>query len=171
MFAQSKVFTKNHLFIQINDSTTAFLSGSNDHQGILTFDWTTMEYTKHSSQLSGDRRYSACALLKGENGESLVAVASGLSAGLEVWNPVDGSVKNLTLDFPLASEGSRTPKMISIGDGSELIFYESIFTGDPIKGIWKYHLSNNTWTKLGEMIEGRDDFVVLPVEDVSCPSN
>jgi hypothetical protein len=155
--------------MQINDSTTAFLSGSNDPRGILTFDWTTMEYTKHSSQLSGDRQYSACALLKGENGENLVAVASGRSSGMEVWNPVDGTVKNLTSDFPLYSGYNRTPRMVSVGDGSELIFYESVITNNPAKGVWKYHLSNNTWTQLGEMIEGRDDFAVLPVQGVSCP--
>ena len=128
-----------------------------------------MEYTKHSSQLSGDRQYSACALLIGENGENLVAVASGRSSGMEVWNPVDGTVKNLTSDFPLYSGYNRTPRMISVGDGSELIFYESVITNNPAKGVWKYHSSNNTWTQLGEMIKGRDDFAVLHVKGVSCP--
>ena len=129
-----------------------------------------MEYTKHTSLLSDDRRFSACALLKGENGEKLIAVASGVSAGMEVWNPVDGSVKTLTPNFPPITEEMRTPKMISINDGSELIFYEAVVRPFELaRGVWKYSQSNNTWTKLGDMLFARDDFVVLPVEGVSCP--
>ncbi len=147
-----------------------FLSGQNDAQGILTLDWTTMEYTKHSSQLTSDRRESACAMLKGPSGEKLVAVASGRSTGLEVWNPENGSVRTLTPDFPPISGDSRTAQLISVAGGSELIFYQSISTSSILaKGIWKYHVGNNTWTQLGEMLAGRDDFAVLPVEDVSCP--
>ncbi len=110
-------------FFQINETVTAFLSGSKDPHRILTFDWTTMEYTKHTSQLIGSRFLSACALLKGSEGEVLVAVASGASAGMEVWNPTDDSVKMLTSDFPPRT--GEFPQLISVNDDSDLIFYES----------------------------------------------
>ena len=91
-----------------------------------------MEYTKHTSQLIGERSYSSCALLKGSEGEVLVAVASGNSAGMEVWNPADGSVKMLTSDFP--KYAGEFPQLISVNDHSELIFYES-YSGSQAKGI------------------------------------
>ncbi len=65
---------------------------------------------------------SACALLKGSEGEVLVAVAGG-TPGMEVWNPANDSVQMLTPDFPpFTLEFSQ---MISVNDHSELIFYES----------------------------------------------
>ncbi len=82
-----------------------------------------MEYTKHTSKLIGERRFSACALLKGSEGEVLVAVASGASAGMEAWNPTDNSVKMLTPDFPPRT--GEFPQLISVNDDSDLIFYES----------------------------------------------
>jgi hypothetical protein len=91
-----------------------------------------MEYTKHTSKLIGSRLRSACALLKGSEGEVLVAVASGGSAGMEVWNPADDSVKMLTPDFPPRT--SEFPQLISVNDHSELIFYES-YSGSQAKGI------------------------------------
>jgi hypothetical protein len=99
------------------------MSGSKDPHRILTFDWTTMDYTLQTSKLIGSRFLSACALLKKSDGEVLVAVASGNSEGMEVWNPVDGSVKMLTPDFPPRT--GEFPQLISINDNSDLIFYES----------------------------------------------
>ena len=57
--------------------------------------------------------------------------------------------------------------MISVKDGEELIFYEAQ-DGQGEKGIWKYFVSNTTWMKIGEMLLPRDDFVVLPVTDITC---
>ena len=113
------------------------MSGSKDPHIILTFDWTTMEYTKHTSKLIGSRFLSACALLKGSDGEVLVAVASGNSEGMEVWNPVDGTVKMLTPDFPPRT--GELPQMISVNDNSDLIFYES-FSFSQAKGITNNNL-------------------------------
>ena len=64
--------------------------------GIITFDWTTGNYTKHSEKFRGSRWYAACAMLDIGNGEKVAAVASGLNVGMEIWNPADGSVKTLT---------------------------------------------------------------------------
>jgi hypothetical protein len=134
---------------------------------ILTLDWTTMDYTVRTEEFSDGCFFSACALMTGINGENLVAVAGGLNLpGMKVWNPEDGSVTNLTEDFP---PGFAGPAMISIKNGRELIFYESYKTGSFEKGIWRYNLSNNTWNKIGEMLFHRFIFVALPVSGLSCP--
>ncbi len=129
-----------------------------------------MNFTKHEQTLFHNRRYSACALLKGANGEKIVAIAGGISAGMEGWNPDDGTQKVISKDFPPSSGYNRSAKMISVNGNSELIYYDTI-RGEyiPDKGIWKFNFSNNSWTQIGEMFEARDDFVVLPVSGISCP--
>jgi hypothetical protein len=44
-----------------------------------------MSYTRQAAQLTGDRRTSACALLKGKDGETLVAIPGGPTPG--AWKP------------------------------------------------------------------------------------
>ena len=146
------------------------MSGQRSASTIITFDWTSMKFTKHEETLFETRRYSACALLKGANGEKIVAIAGGNSAGMEGWNPDDGTQKVFSSDFPPLNGDNRTPKMLSVNGNSELIYYDTL-RGDyiPDKGIWKFNLSNNSWTQIGEMFTSRDDFAVLPVSDVSCP--
>jgi hypothetical protein len=76
--------------LQVTPTLTAILGGSNDNQGIVTFDWNTLEYTKQEEQLEGKRWKSACAVAKGSNGEPVVFVAGGLnidSKGMEAWYP------------------------------------------------------------------------------------
>ena len=112
---------------------------------------------------------STCAMVTGSNGEKLVVVAGGHSSGMEVWNPIDGSVNILTPDFPLAT-GAGLAQMISIKNGRELIFYEAAEKPESERnGIWKYDVGTNTWTKIGEMKIARNDFVVLPVDNIPCP--
>jgi hypothetical protein len=123
-----------------------------------------MLYTRQAGQLTGDRRTSACALLKGKDGETLVAIAGGPTPGMETWNPVDGSVKTLTTDFPSGTGFGR--QMISVKGGSELIVYEWNYG---LTGIWKYTHYTSNWTKVGEMILSRNNFVVLPVDGMACP--
>jgi len=156
-----------YFFLQINNTISAFFGGSNNRHGVLTFDWTTMKYTKHSPELTGSYLYSSCALLNGDDGEKLVALVGGrTSPGMEVWNPNDGSVKYLTTDFP--PKDAYDSFLVSVNDGEELIFYETYYSNNQ-KGIWKYFQSNNTWTKIGEMFFARRAFVVLPVTGMSCP--
>ena len=123
-----------------------------------------MRYTRQAAQLTGDRRTSACALLKGKDGETLVAIAGGSTLGMEAWNPANGSVKSLTSDFPSGTGYGR--QMIAVKGGSELIFYEWNYG---LKGIWKYTHSTSNWTKVGEMSLSRNNFVVLPVDGMACP--
>lgn len=130
-----------------------------------------MEYTLHSTEFVQERRKSACALLKGEKkGEKVLAIAGGFNApGLEVWNPADDSVTMMTPDFPPESVDSLDrPQMISVKDGTELIYYRATNYLEE-RGIWKYFQSNNTWIQIGELLHARGDFVVLPVRGVTCP--
>ena len=155
----------NLFILQVDESITGFFGGLNDPTGIETFDWKSMTYTYHGAKLSGKRQFSACALL---NGNSEVAVVSGLTAGIETWNTIDGSTKVLNATFPRASGNAQTPQLISVKNGLELIYYETWHMDSPDKGIWKYTLTTNTWSKIGEMAFARDDFVALPVKDLSC---
>ncbi len=152
---------------KVDENTTVLLSGVIDSQRILVFNWTTMTHSLQVSKLKAVRTGGACALMKGANGENLVAIASGSAAGIEVWNPVDGSVKTLNSTFPLA-DGVYSSQMIAVNRSSELIFYESMGSlGNP-KGIWKFSQVTNAWTKIGEMLISRGYFSALPVEGVSC---
>ncbi len=65
-------------------------------------------------------------MIRGSNGESLVAIAGGMSPGMEVWNPEDGIVRMVSPDFPDQTSLFRSAKMVSIKKGTELIFYESV---------------------------------------------
>ena len=123
-----------------------------------------MEYTKQDQVFQNDRRFSACAKLKGQNGETLIAVAAGIGSGMEVWNPANGNVTLLTPDFPV-TYSAGFPAMVSVNQGSNLIYYEARDKG---KGIFKYDVSDNNWTKIGEMLEARDDFAALPVFGIEC---
>ena len=94
-----------------------------------------MQYNLQASRLSGDHSAGTCTLLKGLNGEKLIAIASGHSDGIEVWNPADGSVTILNSTFPLRNGRSQ---MIAVNGNTELIFYESGYSSSSFKGIWKF---------------------------------
>jgi hypothetical protein len=111
------------------------MSGDIDSKRIIVFNWTTMSYSLQKSKLSANRELGTCAILKGNNGEKLVAVASGYSKGIEVWNPADGSVKTLNSTFPPNGSVSR---MIAVNGNTELIFYESNDSPGRPQGIWKF---------------------------------
>jgi hypothetical protein len=127
-----------------------------------------MLYSLQSSRLIGNRDGAPCALLKGTNGEKLVAIAGGVSSGIEVWNPADGSVTTLNSTFPLAD--GYGPQMIAINGNTELILYESSSSVDNPKGIWKFSQVTNLWTKIGEMMTDKCCFSALAVDGIICPS-
>ena len=131
-----------------------------------------MQYTWHGDILQGERQFGSCALLRGFDGTEVVAIAGGVSSGIEIWNPFDGSSKVLNDTFPPTSNNLHTPMLISVNSGLELIFYESWHSGAyENKGIWKFKQSDNSWSKTGEMIFARDDFVALPVSNLTCGQN
>jgi hypothetical protein len=116
------------------------LSGNDDPTKIVVFDCTTMAYSLQVSRLNADRSAGACAMLKGVNEETWVAIVGGASAGIEVWNPADGSVTTLNSTFPLAD--GYGPQMIAVNGNKELILYESSASVDNPKGIWKIQSSH-----------------------------
>jgi hypothetical protein len=59
--------------------------------------------------------------------------------------------------------------MIAVNGNTELIFYESSNSPGNPKGIWKFTLANNLWTKIGEMVEKVITFAALAVEGISSP--
>ncbi len=127
-----------------------------------------MAYALQASHLTGDRSNGACAMLKGFNGETRVAIAGGASAGIEVWSPANGTVKTLNSTFPLAD--GYGPQMIAINGNTELILYESSSSVDNPKGIWKFSQVTNLWTKIGEMMTEKSSFSALAVDGIICPS-
>ena len=88
---------------------------------------------------------------------------------MEVWNPSDGSVVTVSEDFPLRSSTFRGAKLMSVKQGAELIFYESVTDQQHPKGIWKFEAATNTWSQIGEMLLARDDFNVLALKSAFCP--
>ena len=67
---------------QINDTMTVIFAGLNmDPYIILTYDWTTLKWTRQPSRLLSNRAGSTCSLLKGSDGKTVVAVAAGRSPG------------------------------------------------------------------------------------------
>ena len=159
--------------LQLNRTHTAFLGGNNDNFGIVTFDWTTLVYTKHQARLNSKRWKGACTLFKGNNGEPLVAIAGGLpfdSKGMEIWNPLDGNVELVAQLLPTETESSlglNHAQLLPINGGSEILLYGG-FQGEYQQEIWKYTVVNSTWTKVGVMISPREEQVVLPVNGVKC---
>ena len=148
------------------------MSGTYDPWGILTYDWTTLTYTRQSARLSGNRLSGACAMFKGSNGERLVAIAGGNAPGMEAWNPADDSVVTLTAEFPLPYENLFSyefSQMTSVNENTELVYYESSTMNRSAQGIWKYSTLTGNWTKVGDMLFSRRSFSVLPIDGVSCP--
>ncbi len=124
---------------------------------IITFDWTTQQYTKQASRLLKDRLYCACSLLNASNGQKLVAIAdkTGWKFGIRPTG--------LSRPWPVFSD----LVMISVKQNSELIFYETAYA---VQGIWKYYQVNNTWSKIGKRLGSAGCcFEVLPVTGISCP--
>ena len=149
------------------------MGGSNDNYGILTLDWQTFHYVKHTEKFKRKHWKSACALLKGKNQQPLVAIAGGLasdSKGLEIWNPKDGTIKLVSELLPTESEGSfglNHAQLIPINDGKEMVMYGG-YQGDYQQEIWKFTVETSSWTKIGSMLAPREEHVVLPVHGVTC---
>ena len=139
---------------------TGFFGAFNNPTAITTFNWTSMQYTSHSPLLNLNRCDSTCALLNGDNGEKVVAIAGGYSVGMEAWNPNDKTVKYLTADFP-PKDIAGFSQMLTIQSGEKLLLYRA---GE----IWNYIQINNNWIKIGNTIQKRVNFLALPVQKISC---
>jgi len=95
-------------------------------------------------KLVKDRFQSTCALIKGKDGQQLVAIIGGEEKGMELWNPQTREVELLWGEIPPEVGGStgglRWAEVLPINDGSMLILYGK-------DDIWKYIVETNIWTK------------------------
>ncbi len=134
-----------------------------------------MTYQEQPSRLIGSRYKSSCAIVKNKNGDTLVAIIGGAnSPGMEVWNPMDGSVNILSRKIPSEVgkfSGLVSSQVISVNGGKELILYGGFVSGSYKGGIWKYNVEANSWTKVGTMLKRRYEHVVLPVIGIECQNN
>ena len=129
-----------------------------------------MTYTKQSTELLRNRTWTWCAIIEKENSEKVVVVTGGFSSGTEIWNPLDGSIKLVSEDFPpVTSIGNGHGKVVPINFGSELLLYGGWYNGTPVDNIWKFSGSDLSWSEFGKMLYNRDDHVVIPVDDIECP--
>ena len=149
---------------------TVFVGGNRYPRGIITFDWNTLTYTKHETELIRDRKWTSCALLRGSNVEPLVVIAGGISEGTEVWNPQDGTIELIVDEFPpIISIPNGHARMVSINEESDLLLYGGNYNGTTMNTIWKFSGSTNSWSEFGTMLTSRDDHLVLPIDEISCP--
>lgn len=169
---QSRTVTGECL-VQLNATHTAFLGGSNNNFGIVTFDWNSLTYTRQSEKLIGRRWKSSCAAIKNSDGDTLVAIAGGLhrdGKGLEIWSPTDRTVKLVSEVLPTETSksfGLNHAQLVSINDGKELLLYGG-FQGSYQGEIWKFTEKDSSWIKVGDLLLGREEHVVLPVVAVDC---
>ena len=178
-FTRNVNFDKTHFFVlQLNDTTTLFLGGTDALQRILSYDWNTETYTEHPELWIKKHIYNSCAVLKDEDGNPLVVTSGSFFdqadvqySGLEAWSPVHGTTSILS-EFHPDEEGAlfplRSSQMISINDGSELLMYGG-FNGNGLQSIWKFTLVDNTWAKTGSLPAPKFGHEVLPVWGIECP--
>ena len=72
-----KLISDLFIFIQISDTLTAFIGGTSDPNGIVTFDWTTLTQRKIPAKFREARLEAGCARIRSSSGENLVAVVGG----------------------------------------------------------------------------------------------
>jgi hypothetical protein len=129
-----------------------------------------MSYTKQATELLRNRTWTWCAILENENAEKVVVITGGFSAGTEIWNPLDGSIKLVSEDFPpVTSIGNGHAKLVPINFGSDLLLYGGVYDGATVLNIRKFSGSDLSWSEFGRMLSIRDDHVVIPVDDIECP--
>ena len=117
-----------------------------------------MEYIFNSSptfvlqdeKLLKDRYASSCGLIKGNDGQNIVAIIGGVGQkGMEIWNPRTKTVEKITDEIPAeqgATQGLRFSELVTIKGGTEFILYggmNEVYQS----GIWKYAVAENKWTR------------------------
>jgi len=57
---------------------------------------------------------------------------------------------------------------VSINGGQELLISGGYDGSKTQSSIWKYSLVDKVWSEHGQLINPRNDHVVLPIDDISC---
>ncbi len=130
----------------------------------------TPKFWRWRNQFYRIESWTWCAILENENAEKVVVIAGGFSAGTEIWNPLDGSIKLVSEDFPpVTSIPTGHAKLVPINFGSDLLLYGGYYNGTTVDNVWKFSGSDLSWSEFGRMLSIRDDHVVIPVDDIECP--
>jgi len=88
-----------------------------------------------------------------------------------VWNPLDRSITAIVDAMPIEIARGRSltrAKMVSINKNTELVFFGG-FLGDFYTEVWKYKYLNNSWELLGNIQNGRESPLAIPVIGLKCP--
>ena len=159
---------------QLNATTTVFLGGYNPHN-ITLFDWPSMTYTELHLQLESPRERSACATLKKRNGDPVVVILGGGtgSDGMEIWDVNGGylsSIDEIPPEKEGTGEGLQDTQIIPVNGNSQFLLYGGQVTSfdETESAIWKYTLSTDSWEKIGDLLQSREEHAVLPVSGLSC---
>ena len=158
------------LISQISENVTAFFGGSVNNFGVVTYDWSIMNYTSYPIQLLSPRVGSGCVLIKDKSGLPKVAIVGGINKGMEFWNPADGTVESVNEQIPPeegATMGMEYPSILPIKDGEEFLVYGG-FKGSIHKGIWKYTVADNSWIRIGSTLIPKAEHVALAVSGIDC---
>ena len=87
-------------------------------------------------------------------------------------SPTDGTVKLVTTYLPTETAKSfalNHGQLVAINGGTELLLYGG-WQGEFQGSVWKFTEKDSSWKKEGNMLEAREEHVVLPVHVVKCPS-
>jgi len=121
--------------------------------------------------LNSPRVGSACSLMKDKNGRIKAAVIGGSNKGMELWNPVDGTIEIAFNKLPHENGsvlGLAYSTVLPIKGGDELLMYGG-WKGSHHKGIWRYTVADNTWVRIGSLVTARGEHVTLEVDGITCP--
>ncbi len=92
-------------------------------------------------------------MIQGKDDQKVVAIISGSeSKGMEIWNPRTNSVELVADEIPPEKDLKAAfygGQLLTIKGGTEFIFYGggAWDTGETNNGIWKYVVSENSWTR------------------------
>ncbi len=108
-------------------------------------------FVLRDEKLLKDRYRSTCGLIKGKDGQNVVAIIGGAfgSMGMELWNPTTKTVELLWDEIPAeegATNGLEESELVTIKGGTEFILYGG-WNGKDQGGIWKYIVAENSWTR------------------------
>ena len=90
---------------------------------------------------------------------------------MELWNPVDGSVKTIVAQLPqekATNQPLNVATMISVENNTELVILGGNSAGY-LSDVWKYKYLDNSWAKLRNLLSPRFEHVAIIVPGLKCP--
>ena len=88
---------------------------------------------------------------------------------MEIWNPVDGSVKTIVAQLPQEiNQPLNVATMISVENNTELVILGGYSAGY-LSDVWKYKYLDNSWLKLRNLLSPRCEHVAIIMPELKCP--